>query len=437
MDVSGTVSRPLPNLIGSSSGMEIYSNSPTSVSFLSFDDGRRNHRLFFGDNQLLGSRSRTRRVAMFSDEGHMQYYSSSSSSSSERTTTRMGRIRCGSGKIDKAAKANDKSMFLKEEKKMMKKRSKLVEGLSRDLTMFSDLGCGFGLDNNHGLVDQVQGKMMISEATELILGQLQKLKAEEEELKRKRKEEKVKLKAAARLQKRLDCEMSSSRSSSSESSDSECREVVDISSLRSAAALAPPVVDGLQLVMQETKLQPPSTLTKEESSTELQSVIREAHASLTIPSTVNQKGPSIEEEGVVGSYLQHIEQPCFTNQTSTNTSCSVRMAGGGVSLVNKVEVCMGGKCKKSGAAALLDEFQTVLGAEASVVGCKCMGKCRDGPNVRILNYSGVGVQAECADDSVRVPSNPLCIGVGFEDVGSIVATFLGEKHKECGMAAAS
>lgn len=93
---------------------------------------------------------------MFSDEGHMQYYSS------ERTTTRMGRIRCGSGKIDKAAKANDKSRFLKEEKKMMKKRLKLVEGLSRDLTMFSDLGGGFGLDKNHGLVDQVQGKMMIS-----------------------------------------------------------------------------------------------------------------------------------------------------------------------------------------------------------------------------------------------------------------------------------
>jgi hypothetical protein len=374
----------------------------------------------------LGSRGRSRRVAMFSDEGHMQYYSS------ERTTTRMGRIRCGSGKIDKAAKANDKSMFLKEEKKMMKKRLKLVESLSRDLTMFSDLGGGFGLDNNHGLVDQVQGKMMISEATELILGQLQKLKAEKEELKRKRKEEKAKLKAAARMQKRLDCEMSSS-SSSSESSDSECGEVVDMSSLRSAAALAPPVVDELRLVMQEAKLQPPSMLTEEESATELQSVIREAHASLTIPSTVNQKGPSIEEEGVVGSYLQHIEQPCFTNRTSTNTSCSVVMAGGGVSLVNKVEVCMGGKCKKSGAAALLDEFQRVLGAEASVVGCKCMGKCRDGPNIRILNYSGVGVQAECVDDSVRVPSNPLCIGVGFEDVGSIVATFLGE----CGMAAAS
>lgn len=259
----------------------------------------------------------------------------------------------------------------------------------------------------------------MQEATELILGQLQKLKAEEEELKRKREEETAKLKAAARMQKRLDFEMSSSSSSSSESSDSECGEVVDMSSLRSAAALAPP-----------------STLTQEESATELQSVIREAHASLTIPSTVNQKGPSIEE-GVVGSYLQHIEQPCFTNRTSTNTRCSVGMAGGGVSLVNKVEVCMGGKCKKSGAALLLDEFQRVLGAEASVVGCKCMGKCRDGPNVRILNYSGVGVQAECVDDSARVPSNPLCIGVGFEDVGSIVATFLGEKHKECGMAAAS
>ncbi|KAI8004115.1 Diacylglycerol O-acyltransferase 3 [Camellia lanceoleosa] len=83
---------------------------------------------------------------------------------------------------------------------------------------------------------------------------------------------------------------------------------------------------------------------------------------------------------------------------------------------------MGGKCKKSGAPALLEEFQRVLGAEGAVVGCKCMGKCRDGPNIRVLNYTG-GVEAEGVDDSVRIPANPLCIGVGFEDVGLIVANF--------------
>lgn len=275
----------------------------------------------------------------------------------------------------------------------------------------------------------------VQEATELLLGQLQQLKAEEEELKRKRKEENAKQKAAARMQKKLNCEMSSSSSSSSESSDSECGEVVDMSSLNCVAALAPPAVIELQPVMQETTSPLPSMLTEEANAMELQSVIPEAHATLTVPSTTNLKVTStVEEGGITGHCLHHIQQPCFSTQTTTTTNCNGGMAGGGTLSVKKVEVCMGGKCRKSGAASLLDEFQRVLGAEAYIVGCKCMGKCRDGPNVRILNYSGV--QAECLDDSVRVPSNPLCMGVGFEDVGSIVANILGEKHKDRGLAAA-
>ncbi|GFZ11539.1 hypothetical protein Acr_22g0009370 [Actinidia rufa] len=62
--------------------------------------------------------------------------------------------------------------------------------------------------------------------------------------------------------------------------------------------------------------------------------------------------------------------------------------------------------------------------------CMFMGKCRNAPNVRILN----GVQA---DDSVRAPTNPLFIGVGFEDVNLIVANYIGETNKELGLAAAS
>ncbi|GFZ11538.1 hypothetical protein Acr_22g0009360 [Actinidia rufa] len=58
------------------------------------------------------------------------------------------------------------------------------------------------------------------------------------------------------------------------------------------------------------------------------------------------------------------------------------------------------------------------------------GKERNAPNVRILN----GVQA---DDSVRAPTNPLFIGVGFEDVNLIVANYIGETNKELGLAAAS
>ncbi|KAI8004114.1 Diacylglycerol O-acyltransferase 3 [Camellia lanceoleosa] len=128
------------------------------------------------------------------------------------------------------------------------------------------------------------------EATELLLAQLQQLKAEEEELKKKRKEDKAKLKAAS-MQNRLDCELSSGPSSES-SSDSECGEVVDMSCLKSKT-LAPSVVNELQPVMQEATLTFPSTPTQEANATELQSLIREAM--LAVPTTMNQEGKMIEK----------------------------------------------------------------------------------------------------------------------------------------------
>nr|WNE90695.1 Diacyglycerol acyltransferase 3 [Carthamus tinctorius] len=86
-----------------------------------------------------------------------------------------------------------------------------------------------------------------------------------------------------------------------------------------------------------------------------------------------------------------------------------------------IEVCMGGKCKKSGAAMLLENFQRAVGGidqlQVQVVGCKCMGKCRDGPNVKVTavnnnngngNGNGLG----------------LCMGVRLEDVDSIVNDYL-------------
>jgi hypothetical protein len=102
----------------------------------------------------------------------------------------------------------------------------------------------------------------------------------------------------------------------------------------------------------------------------------------------------------------------------------------------RIEVCMGNKCKKSGAAALLQEFEKVVGVEGagSVVGCKCMGKCKSAPNVRIQNSVDHDM-VQGLDDSVKIPSNPLCIGVGLEDVDTIVARFLGESHEDLGIAA--
>ena len=64
-----------------------------------------------------------------------------------------------------------------------------------------------------------------------------------------------------------------------------------------------------------------------------------------------------------------------------------------------------------------------------------LGQCKDGPNVRVLN-SVDGSHAEGVDVSVRTPTNPLFIGVGLDDVGVIVANFLGDEQKDLGLAAA-
>jgi diacylglycerol O-acyltransferase 3, plant len=96
-----------------------------------------------------------------------------------------------------------------------------------------------------------------------------------------------------------------------------------------------------------------------------------------------------------------------------------------------IEVCMGGKCKKTGSMDLLHEFEKKVGGEgrAVVVGCKCMGKCKEGPNVRVSSC-GSGTTGTAEGNSARVLRDQLCIGVGLDDVGSIVAHFFGEKEEE-------
>ncbi|KAJ1261522.1 hypothetical protein BS78_09G036200 [Paspalum vaginatum] len=89
------------------------------------------------------------------------------------------------------------------------------------------------------------------------------------------------------------------------------------------------------------------------------------------------------------------------------------------STADRIEVCMGGKCKKAGALALLQELEKAVGTGGAVAGCKCLGKCGLGPNVRLR--SGLG-----AEGSASAKGNPLCIGVGLEDVGTIVAGLFGD-----------
>lgn len=96
---------------------------------------------------------------------------------------------------------------------------------------------------------------------------------------------------------------------------------------------------------------------------------------------------------------------------------------------------MGKKCTKSGAAALLEEFERAIGVEGAVVGCKCLGKCKDGPNVRVLNCADDS-QVEGSDISVRTPMNPLVLGVGLDDVGVLVSNFFGDDQKDLDLAEA-
>ncbi|CAK9143917.1 unnamed protein product [Ilex paraguariensis] len=445
MEVSGVVLRRLPCFSGA--GVDFndhYSPSKPSFTSLSVDAGAR----FSGELRSLVHRDsrvsvKSRKFSGFSssgfcDDGHVQYYSGSTST-----------IRCSGGKREKAKeKEKVKDTMAKE----MKKRLKLLKGLRRDLSTFSEMG--FGLDPDHGLVDQVKGKM-ISEAAELLLGQLERIRAEEKELKRKKKEENAKLKSM-RMQTRLECEESSN--SSSESSNSECGEVVDMSRLRSGG-LPQPIPNALQLEATSTFS---STFTSEGSMTEIKPVTQEAvltlpstptqgvldvcgltqmqsvseEAVLMLPSTLIRGGNLAEERCPEVRGLNDSERECCSG---TSTICSNLGSVGsddGHSLVTgasmkAIEVCMGGKCKKSGAAALLEEFQKVVGVETAVSGCKCMGKCRDGPNVRVCNDGGI--QA----DSVRTPTNPLYIGVGLEDVGLIVANFFGGNENKLDLAAAS
>ncbi|XP_060173955.1 diacylglycerol O-acyltransferase 3-2 [Lycium barbarum] len=339
----------------------------------------------------------------FYDEGYLEYYYYSSS----------GRVRCGKKEKDDVA--------LKKTKKKMK----LLKGLTRNLSNLSEMGFGFGSDNI-ALVDQVQGKT-ISEAADLLLGQLQQLKAEEKELKRKRKEEKalMKMKVANQLQATRNCEMSSSSSSSSESSDDECQNLVDMKSLK-IESLSQTIPEACDRALENATLSPgistivePQTLNPEMDTEE--STGRTTSLEVPVP---ERKG-----ECCFGA------SDCHIGNVSSSSNASVLATTTAVG-TKKIEVCMGGKCKRSGAGAILEKFQEVVGIEAAVSGCKCMGKCKVGPNVKVSGCSSSDAfQAadSVAVSSAPVTSNSLCIGVGLEDVSLIAANLLG-RYQEVGLA---
>ncbi|KAB1206181.1 hypothetical protein CJ030_MR7G014326 [Morella rubra] len=252
----------------------------------------------------------------------------------------------------------------------------------------------------------------VSDAAEILMKQLQHLRQEEKELKKRRKEEDAKLKGT-QMNTMLNCESSSS--SSSESSDGECEDMVDKSRLRRE-----PLAQPTQSALGESVL------------------VSQENGKLTLPSRLTQEVNTTMAVGSENLRLENVVECCAETTTSCSSSSVSRsdrislMTGGSA---KRIEVCMGKKCEKSGAAALLEEFVRVVGVEGAVVGCKCLGKCRDGPNVRISNC-GDDPQVEGVDVSVRTPTNPLCIGVGLDEVGVIVANFFGDEQKDLGLPAA-
>ncbi|CAH9094396.1 unnamed protein product [Cuscuta epithymum] len=105
------------------------------------------------------------------------------------------------------------------------------------------------------------------------------------------------------------------------------------------------------------------------------------------------------------------------------------------------EVCMGGKCKKSGAQAILEELQNaVVGVpDVSVCGCKCMGKCKVGPNVRL---SSTAVCHDVLHDNNNNNNNgglarSVYQSVGIQDVSLMASNFLERKGEGQGLAVAS
>ncbi|PKU59348.1 diacylglycerol O-acyltransferase 3 [Dendrobium catenatum] len=384
-----------------------------SVSFLR---GAGESSPFSSKRRVIGRQRSAVAVRPWSDEGHRLYYAL--------------QPRCGGVRDAKR----------KEEKK----RAALVTELSRDLAAL--YSTGLGMDGGEGNDGEVRGKM-IKEAAELLLAQLNQLKTKEKETKKRKKEEKAALKAA----KMRDCtEMSSS--SSSESSDSECEVVVMNKPGKNFQEVKPNILDvpdrspeRNQAKIRNCAEMSSSSSSSESSDSECEVVVLNKPEKnlqeikpniLDVPDqspVCKQAESSLEIEVDEKTNLNHTELKLNQELSSINcmnNAAIVDCSGSVVAVakpLDKIEVCMGGKCKKSGAIGLLQELEKKVGIEGAVVGCKCMGKCKEGPNVRIVSHYSL------QDELGEVSKKPLCIGVGLEDVSVIVANFLGEKNIDMGL----
>ncbi|CAM8991783.1 unnamed protein product [Rhodiola kirilowii] len=251
-----------------------------------------------------------------------------------------------------------------EKKKEMKEKRKLVKGLEKDLAMFAALG--FGIESGSRLARQVQGSMM-TEAAEVLLRQLQCLREAEEEAKRRRRRKQEK-KAMIRMMEDFGIKAST---------DSGCKKSTDFNSSWKEEYLSRSAVGG-------------------------NSSAGEAVGQVLLQSLDHDT-----------DQVNHVEQQEEVAQlliTAQQNSTTFRRNKSGTT--KKVEICMGGKCKKFGASQLLDKFKSLAAEEEdmNVVGCKCMGKCKEGPNVRL--------------SSVSTAAPAICSGVQIGDVDALMTSFL-------------
>ncbi|OMO82286.1 Thioredoxin-like protein [Corchorus olitorius] len=199
--------------------------------------------------------------------------------------------------------------------------------------------------------------------------------------------------------------------------DSECGEVVDMKSLRTNALKSTPALKRPE----EEDIEAPRSVT--EAAKLANSVTEQVNKKLQGPEEMGASASAVTEEATLANYslMEHLNSsPQIQVRVPSSSECC-SSNGFRNDESKKIEICMGGKCKKLGAAALLEEFERKVGAEATVVSCKCMGKCKTAPNVRVKN-SASGMEALRSNVGI----NPTCTGVGLQDVDLIVANLLGQ-----------
>ncbi|KAM3407014.1 hypothetical protein ACQJBY_000825 [Aegilops geniculata] len=336
---------------------------------------------------------------------------------------------------------------------------KAVEAAARDLTKLRAMGLVAG--------DPAKEKIL-SEATELLLQELNQMKDAEDELKKRQKEEKAAMKALKKQQKEAKKAAMNCGDGSSESSESECEEEQSMKTSCVATTSMPAIEQGMAMSMSVPQIAASNIATapamdfdkaamkamkkrekeqKKAAKKAMKMKKEEEKRMATLnsckdeDSSCSSESSNSECEGEVvrmsrcATISAPLTPPASTvfpiivpqipdsvaldAQIFSGSANAMQCTATSIAVVekpvqNRIEVCMGGKCKKAGSLAVLQEFETEVGTGGMVVGCKCLGKCGLGPNVRLRSEGSVQ------------KNSPICIGVGLDDVGTIVAGFIGD-----------